>query len=424
MDESITASVQYRLRDLQSSAAQAAVPVLPNARDNAEQVLDPTGRVLASSRPVASQPMLTATELSAAEHGQTMVEHPSAGGLPGPVRIAAAPTAGGSRVVVAAVSLADRDAALGDLAGELAVAFPLVLLAAVIGAYLLAAGSLRPVERMRARAAAITAEDPEQRLPVLAARDEISRLGTTFNDLLARLHAALSRERRFVADASHELRTPLSLLTTELELALQRPRSAGQLTEALRSALEETGRLSRLAQDLLLLARTDQAGGEEHPNGLAAITLQPLVTSMVDRYHTAGLAQELTVECPSHLAVHANRDDLDRALSNLIDNALQHGATPIAVRADQTSDDEQWVRIDVRDHGPGLDPEFHPRAFDRFTRADTARTSGGAGLGLAITAALARRNGGRVTAANHEDGGAVFTLTLPGALMTPQQQGM
>src|SRR5262249_39409727 len=152
------------------------------------------------------------------KRGQLVVDHPQVGTLQGPVRIAAGPVPGG-RVVVAAESLSDRDAAVADLRNELAVAFPLVLLAAAVRADLLAA-ALRPVQRMRAPAAGISAADAHARLPTPQARDEIHRLGTTFNELLERLQNALERERQFVTDAGHELRTPLSLLTTELELAL------------------------------------------------------------------------------------------------------------------------------------------------------------------------------------------------------------
>lgn len=160
-------------------------------------------------------------------------------------------------MAVVAASLAGRDAAVADLGEELAVALPLVLIAAVGGAYLLTAAALQPVERMRAQAAAITPTDPHPRLPVPPANDEIARLGATLNALLGRLHAALARERQFTAEASHELRTPLSMLTTELELALRRPRQPAELTAALRSALEETDRLSRLAHDLLLTTTDD-----------------------------------------------------------------------------------------------------------------------------------------------------------------------
>ena len=408
LDESLGESLDYRLSDLRALTGTSAFGPLAGSRDTAEQILTRSGRLLGSSPEVAAAPLLTAAELSAAGRGQLVVDHAGAGQLTGPVRIAAAPAAN-DQVVVAAASLADRDAAVDDLRQELEVVFPLVLLAAAAGAYLLAAGALRPVERMRARAATITAQDREGRLPVPAAHDEISRLGVTLNDLLDRLHAALERERRFVADASHELRTPLSLLTTELELALRRPRDAAALTAAVGSALEETERLSRLAQDLLLLARADRTGGTARSTDV--IPVRPVVAAVIARYRTVAGARDIVLDCTADPGVRADAGDVDRVLSNLIDNALHHGGAPIivTVRPDLPG---HTLTIEVSDHGPGFDPDFLPRAFDRFTRADAARTGGGSGLGLSIVAALAHRNGGQVDAANHA-GGAMVTVTLP-----------
>ena len=155
-------------------------------------------------------------------------------------------------------SLAARAETLDRLGHEFLLAAPVALLLALVAGYGLAAAALRPVEAMRRRAAAVTAATPGRRLPVPPARDEISALAVTLNDMLARLEASFEHERRFVADASHELRTPLALLKAELELALRRPRSREELESALASAAEETERLTRLAEDLLLIARADQ----------------------------------------------------------------------------------------------------------------------------------------------------------------------
>lgn len=412
LDASISESLEHRLRDLQPIATTAAPVLSSGGRDTGEQVLDDAGQIIASSPDVADQPLLTPAELATARRGELVVDHATAGQLDGPVRIAAAPTGADGRIAVAAVTLADRDAAVADLRQELAVGLPLALLAAAVGAYLLAAAALRPVERMRARAATITAAHPTQRLPVPSARDEISRLGTTFNDLLDRLHAAVERERQFVADASHELRTPLSLLTTELELAARRPRTTRELTAALGSALEETEQLSRLAQDLLLLARTDQAGPPARPGEPTPV--RPVLESVIARYRSTLDEHQVILDCSPELTVRADPGDLDRAVSNLIDNAARHGQPPIIITA-SPPDTELGVSIRVRDHGSGIAPEFLPHAFDRFTRADDARTGGGTGLGLALVAALARRNGGAATAANHPDGGTTVILTLPAA---------
>jgi signal transduction histidine kinase len=419
LDDSINESLVYRLGDLQPEAATAAPVLAAGDRDTAAQIVDRAGRLLASTPQLAQRPALDPDELAAARRGLLMTDQPAAGDLGGPVRLAAAPTSDGHRVIVAAQTLADRDEAVAELRRELALGFPLVLAAAAAGAYLLAGAALGPVERMRARAATITASDPGQRLPLPAGGDEIARLGATFNELLDRLHAALRRERQFVADASHELRTPLSLLTTELELALHRPRTTAELTGALSSALEETSRLSRLAQDLLLLAHTDQPDTTA-PAGrpVSATSLQPILEAVLARYRTHLDNHPAHLGCGPELSVKADPNDLDQMISNLVDNAVHHGQPPIAItcrlaRDSGTEPPTAVAMIEISDHGPGFDPGFLPRAFDRFTRADPARGRGGTGLGLAIVAALAARNHGSVTAANRPEGGARLTLIVP-----------
>jgi signal transduction histidine kinase len=297
---------------------------------------------------------------------------------------------------------AAQQGALADLRTELLIALPLVLVIATLGAYLLAAAALRPVERLRAQAAAITDATAEHRLDVPPGRDEIARLAVTLNDMLGRLQATFERERRFVADASHELRTPLSLLQTELDLALRRPRGAADLTAALSSAREETGRLVQLAEDLLLLARTDQASG---PGGGPVVPLAPLLDRLAGRYEPA-----ITVDCPPGLSVQVDLVRIERAVTNLIDNAQRHGRPPVTLTVRSVGDQ---MEIRVRDHGPGFPPEFLPHAFERFSRADVARTGTGTGLGLAIAAAVTTSSGGRHGAANHPDGGAEVWLRFP-----------
>jgi signal transduction histidine kinase len=405
LDEAITESLSYRLANLRPIAG-ATDPLLTGGNpDIAQQIIGPDGQVLTATANLAGQTALSPSEIDTARRGQLVADHSRLGNLQGPLRVAAGPVPGG-RIVVAAQSLADRDAAVADLRNELAVDFPIVLFAAAIGAYLLAAAALRPVERMRARAAGISATDAHARLPVPPARDEIRYLGTTFNELLQRLQDALERERQFVSDAGHELRTPLSLLTTELELALRRPRTNPELIAALRSALDETTRLSRLARDLLTVA--DTGSSAERPT----IDLRGHLQTIGERYRHS-LADHLEIDCPADQHVRADPDDLDRIISNLIDNATQHGAPPITIHARKVN--AQGVEIRVGDHGPGFPPDFLPHALNRFTRADTARTTGGTGLGLAIVDTLAQRNHGSVTARNHPAGGAEITIELPGA---------
>jgi signal transduction histidine kinase len=405
LDEAITESLSYQLANLRPIAA-ASDPLLAGGNpDTAQQIIAPDGQVLAATPNLAGQTALTPSEVETARRGQLVADHSRLGELQGPVRVAASTIPGG-RIALAAESLADRDAAVADLRNELVTGFPIVLLAAALGAYLLAAAALRPVERMRARAASISATDAHARLPVPPARDEIHHLGTTFNELLQRLQDALERERQFVSDAGHELRTPLSLLTTELELALRRPRSNPELIAAMRSALDETTRLSRLARDLLTVA--DTGSSAEPPT----IDLRTRLLAIGERYRNS-LGGQLDIDCPAAQYIRADPADLDRIIGNLIDNATQHGAPPITIHVQQVSADN--VEIRVADHGRGFLNSFLPHAFDRFSRADTARTTGGTGLGLAIVDAVAQRNHGTVTAHNRAAGGAEITIWLPAA---------
>jgi len=184
-------------------------------------------------------------------------------------------------VVIVGASLEPRADALADLEGQLLVGGPIALLLASIAGYLLGAAALRPVERLGERAATISAASPGRRLPVPPAGDEISRLGGRLNEMLARLEAALERERALVSNASHELRTPLALLKTEIELALDEPDSAPALAAALRSAGEETDRLAQLADDLLLLASVDSG---ELPLRRTRVELAEVLDTIATRF--------------------------------------------------------------------------------------------------------------------------------------------
>ena len=305
-------------------------------------------------------------------------------------------------VLVVAQTLAPREDALHRLARELILGGPAALALAIAAGYLLAAAALRPVEAMRRRAAAITASTPGTRLPVPSSRDEISKLAETLNDMIQRLEAAFEHERRFVADASHELRTPLALLRTELELALRRPRSHNELEQALRSAAEETERLTHLAADLLLLARSDQGG---LPVRHERISMVGLLEDVSARY--AARAREtgrsLVVATKTDALVEADPARLEQALGNLVDNAFTYGDGAVELFVRRTADE---IELHVADAGPGFPPDFVPRAFDRFSRADEARSPGGAGLGLAIVELIARAHGGSAAVANREGEGA------------------
>jgi signal transduction histidine kinase len=324
-------------------------------------------------------------------------------------RVLVEPVSATGGAVVLARSLQPRDESLDHLRHELLIFLPLALLAASLGGYALTARALGPVELLRRRAEAVHPGEPS-RLPVPPAGDELSRLAQTLNEMLARLQAAVEHERRFVADASHELRTPLALLRTELDLALRRPRSREELESALRSAAVETQRLSRLADDLLLIARADQGPLPMRREVVAAgDLLADAATRFANRAGSQG--RELRV-VETELHVDADPLRAGQALANLVDNALMHGDGTVELRAEER---DGFVELHVRDAGSGFPPEFRDRAFDRFSRADEARSGGGSGLGLSIVELVAGAHGGEAGLSEPPGGGADVWISLPRA---------
>jgi signal transduction histidine kinase len=238
--------------------------------------------------------------------------------------------------------------------------------------------------------------------------DEIGRLGRTLNEMLARLEVSFKRERAFVSDASHELRTPLAILRTELELALRGEHTKRELEDALTSAAEESERLSHLAEDLLVIARSDQG---RLPVRLETLDAGDVLARVAGRFQTRARSEGRPLEADPSPGVELIADParVEQALANLVDNALTYGAGIVALSAQQVNGS---VELHVRDEGAGFPTEFLPQAFERFTRADEARTRGGSGLGLAIAAAVAGAHGGSAQAQNIE-GGADVWIALP-----------
>ena len=365
------------------------------------ELLDRSGAVVRSSPPGLAPLASTAGVSDRGTFGTTSLASPS-----GDWRYLAVRAPNGETVVVGR-SLEPREEALSRLLRELLLSGPLVLLFASLAGYGIASGALRPVEAMRRRAAAVTTPEPG-RLPVPAGRDELSRLASTLNEMLDRLRAAFEHERRFVADASHELRTPLALLRAELELALRRPRTAGELEAAVRSAAAETERLSRLTEELLLIARSDQG---PLPLALDPCAAAELLETVAARFESRANEQgrELRV-VESDAVVDVDQLRLEQALSNLVDNALTYGRGTIELFVRERKD---TLELHVHDEGSGFPDDFLPRAFDRFSRADEGRGSGGSGLGLSIVALIAEAHGGTAGVANAPAGGADAWVALP-----------
>lgn len=412
LDEAIDDALEVRAAELAALAERGELRATGEADDEQfVQLLDGRGTVLVSTPSLRSEPLLHAGELPGAG-SQRPFERDSVPGIEGRAR-ALAVSVGGTgerRVLVVGASLEDRDEALAGLLGELALVEPVALLLAALLAYVLATAALRPVEAMRAEAAVISAAEPGRRLSLPPAADEVSRLGETLNAMLGRLETALERERSFVAEASHELRTPLALLETELELALGRPRTAAELEAVVRSAASETDRLVRLAEDLLVLARVD---GGALPLLRTEVSVPDLFATVARRFRARAEATGRAVEldAPAGLVVSGDAIRLEQALGNLVENAFRHGGGAVRLAARSRPG---GVELHVEDEGSGFPPDFLPRAFERFDRAEASRSGPGAGLGLPIAEVIAHAHGGVAAAANRPGGGADVWLTIPG----------
>ncbi len=320
----------------------------------------------------------------------------------------------GGRVLTVGASLQPQKEVAERLLVGLAVTGPMLLLlvaGAVRGAV---RSALRPVGSLTREAGRISAaEDTRRLLPAVPGSDEIALLASTLNAMLSRLSVAFERERAFVDEASHELRTPVAVLRGEIELALSDLDDRAGVETSLRAALTESERLSRLAEDLLVLARGRTGGLVLRVDTLDVDVL------LHDTARRLGRAIEIRVEVADDAhRWSGDRDRLEQVLTNLVVNAAAAGSGVVLLRAEVIGGDSGAARrlvLSVQDDGPGFAPDFAPLAFERFSRADPARTrSGGAGLGLALVAAIVHAAGGTVAAGNDSAlGGAAVRVRLP-----------
>jgi signal transduction histidine kinase len=409
------------------SAGQPVV-TLRGQGEGITQVFDTTGRLVASSSGAGDVSLLSQADVARAHlaivsrtrvlGGTTTTQGAANTNVAGGERfqLLAYPVArpGGTWVVLVGGSLESTDAAVQRVTNAALLGGPPAVLIAALGAWLLASAALRPVERMRRQVAEISEGERDAEIEVPVTRDEIAALARTMNGLLGRLQEALERERGFVADAGHELRSPLAILRAELELASRPGRTRAELASAVGAAAEETNRLARLADSLLLLARSDS----RQTLRLQPTDLQHLLETAVERARAAAHANdiELSLDAPQPLDGDVDPDRIRQAVDNLLDNAIRHSApgTVVTVHADHESDN---LVIEVTDHGSGFPVDFLPHAFERFSRADSARSrsAGGTGLGLAIVQSIARAHGGHAVATNPPEGGASVRIELPAA---------
>ncbi|MEU8134590.1 sensor histidine kinase [Streptodolium elevatio] len=358
-------------------------------------------------------------------------------------RVAAQAAGDGGRTVYVASNLDRVTEPVGTVRLTLLAGLPPLLVVLTLTTWFVVGRSLRPVEAIRAEVADISEHALDRRVPVPPTNDEIGRLARTMNAMLARLEHAGDRQRAFVADASHELQTPLASFRAQLEVALAHP-DATDWPATARGLLDADLAMERLVRDLLFLAREDEGGP---PPRTLLFDLDDVVLEEAARLRSV-TAVRVDTSRVSAAPVRGSRDDLTRVVRNLLDNAERHadGVVTVSLTADART-----VTLVVEDDGPGVPPEFRPYLFERFTRADSARSrardgsagvsgggsaepgsgrpsgtgrpsgarpaarSGGTGLGLAIVRTITERHGGTVEAGDRPDGarGARFTVRLP-----------
>ncbi len=366
------------------------------------QVLDAHGRVS-----VASAALAGAGPIAAPVDGGPLTTVASAP-LPGSgsyvVASVAATTAKGPVTVVAADSLAGVDAAVRAAATSLLIAGPILLLTVGLSTWIAVGRSLAGVDRIREQVESIETGNLHRRVPEPVARDGIRRLAETMNEMLERLERAAAEQRRFVGDASHELNSPLASIRATIDAAPH-----ARLTAVDTGIVsEEVDRMSRLVTDLLLLARSDDS---HLRRSLADVDLDDLVGAEAVRVRAQ--TPLVVVTDIETVRVTGDRDQLHRAVRNIVDNAAHHARARIDLRLGRGPDG--GAVVSVCDDGPGIVEADRDRVFDRFVRLDASRTRahGGAGLGLSIVAGIVDAHGGQVTICDSDLGGAQVTITLP-----------
>jgi two-component system, OmpR family, sensor kinase len=323
-------------------------------------------------------------------------------------------------VMIASRSLTeDRDALTTTIWLFAAVSVLLILVGGALS-YWLAGQALAPVHQIAGLAQTISERDLHQRVDATAPDDELGELVRTFNGMLERLESAFEGMRTFTADASHELRAPIAVMRLELERALGRTRSAPEYREALQWLRDDVDHLGRIVDQLLVLTRAD--AGMLRP-ALQPVDVADLLREAAARWARTAREKRVSIEldlssAPGSIAADAAL--LRRVVDNLLDNAVRHAPAGSAVRV-RASRTRSGLDVEVVDHGPGVTPEFRPRLFSRFGRADGARsgTGAGIGLGLALSAAIAHAHGGWLEHVDRDGPGAVFKLHLPNVAATP-----
>ncbi len=396
-----------RAAELAALAATGPLPsVLPpvtSDRVTLLQVIDASGKVEAASAGLEGMgPLLGPDE----RRRRVLDDVPGLGDGSWLAEPAQATLGGRRSTVIVLTSLRDSERSAELLRNSLLIVIP--VLATGVGAvvWFVVGRALRPVEAMRTEVELITAQQLDRRVPTSMARDEVSRLASTLNDMLDRLQSSNDAQRRFVADASHELRTPITNARTSVEVALADPRDT-DWTAVANDVLAQTARMERLTDDLLIMAR---ASNGATPMRTAAVDIRELLLSQAGR----AVPDERRLDVSTSITpttVNGDEDQLGRMLTNLVDNALRHARQRVSVTASRGFD---WVELRVVDDGPGVPVADREAVFKPFVRRDShrGRTDGGSGLGLAIVKQIVTAHGGSVVIRDASPG-AIFIVRLP-----------
>ena len=332
-----------------------------------------------------------------------------------PRRVMAQPLGSGpdGAVLVLSRSVGELDATIGRIALLLAVVSAAVVLIGTILAYRMAGRALRPVRQIASLARTLSGRDLHRRVLIPVPDDELGELVDTFNEMLARLEASFESLRRFTADASHELRAPLALLRSELDVALGNDRTGAEYRRTLHALRDEVDHLTRLADQLLVLARADAGALLPHAEPVDVVDLLHETRA---RWGPSAAARGVRIELdtPDTGTLHGEPALLRRVVDNLVDNAIRYAPVASTVTISATADGSGWW-IGVRDRGPGIPPEHRPQLFKRFARPDSARAreQGGAGLGLALSAGIVAAHAGRIELVSDGEQGTHFRFFIP-----------
>jgi signal transduction histidine kinase len=431
-----------------TNVVEAARDALREARLRDRRILlvDGTNSIVGTSDSMPLSPafaggplaLLTSPSMQALLRATTSVApaFSTIGGSDARVRALAVRTtySGAPYTVVVLRDMTADDELRENFARALLAAIPVALMLAGIGGYLLARASLSPVVAMAAEADFISAGNLNARLSAKNPRDELGQLASVLNRLLARLEAAFAQQRQFMADASHELRTPVTVIRSAADVALdQEGLPAAALRQTLRTVSGQGRRLTRIVDDLFLLARADSG---QQPVRRGAVFLEELLADAAFAGRALGATRgvEVTARPADEALVRGDPTLLARLLLNLVDNAVKHAPAggQVLLALDAVDDGTlpggpvlpgRWYRMSVCDSGPGVSDDVRDTLFERFVRADPVSSdvppAAGAGLGLAISRWIASAHGGHVMLESTSAEGAVFSLWLPGEPPVP-----